>query len=484
METQSPSQPQQNLTPDELHDLDIMDRAYDSFHVFVTEIFSCSIDILKDGKFTNGEYVKEICDWYQNNGKTVRVSARDHMKSMSFYALVMWKIYRVFYRRISIEAHYFSYKKSMAEYHIVKIKSAIKCNKWFIGLVDSKSTAQSIISYTWDGDKRFTLHPGGLLEFKRGIHSPLIFIDDPLQDPDNKLVPTTIKKINNIMKTQVLDMVQDEIHIVGTAQTEFDFYFDKDFTHRFAVRVDPAIKDEKNKTPLWPEWMNWDELMSKKRERGERIFNQEYLCSPSYTEDAFIHKERLMKVINSNLVNYSPAKWRKELERRAENKEETRNTIVAGWDLGKKKHPAHFVVFEKVGKKRIQRVSKWFDQIGYSKQLESIQEYIDAFEIDELYYDGTRGEMEMQEEEGKLDQCMTGIHFGQKIKGSMATAFDLAVERNEIELLNDSRQTGQICIVNTDLQAPETPEGHGDSFWSIALSYLDGTSDDINISLI
>lgn len=472
------------LTPEQLSKADIMERAYDSFHVFVTEIFSCSIDILKDGKFTNGEYVKEICEWYEANRKTVRVSARDHMKSMSIYAIVMWKIYKIFYDKTSLEGHYFSYKKSMAEYHIGKIKTAIESNRWFLGLVDQKSTAQSIISYTWDGVKRFTLHPGGLLEFKRGIHSPFIVIDDPLQDPENKLVPVTIKKINTIMKTQVLDMVQDEIHIVGTAQTEFDFYFDKDFTHRFAVRVDPAVKDEMNKVALWPEWMNYDELMSKKRERGERIFNQEYLCSPSYTEDAFIHKARLMKVINPALTNYTPGKWRKEIERRTEKKEETRNTMVGGWDLGKKNHPSHFVIFEHSGKKRIQRVSKWFDRVDYSEQLEIISEYCDAFEIDELYYDGTRGEMEMQDEQGRLPACMTGVHFGVKNKHSMATAFDLSIERDQIELLNDQRQTGQICIVNNDLQAPETPEGHGDSFWSIGMSFLDETSEDINISFL
>jgi len=461
-----------------------MEKSYDFFDVFVNNIFSESIDILKDGKFTKGEYVDEICKWYQNNKRTCRVSARDHMKSMSFYALVMWKLYRLFMDQVSIEGHYFSYKKSMAEYHIKKIKKAIECNPYFVEMVDKKSSAESIMSYTWDGKKSFTLHPGGLLEFKRGIHSPLIFIDDALQDPENKLVPTTIKKINTIMKTQVLDMVQDEIHIVGTAQTEFDFYFDKEFTHRFAVRVDPAMKDEKNKIALWPEWMDWDELIAKQKERGKRIFNQEYLCHPSFTEDAYIHKERLIPRINDKLINYSPSKWRQELERRSKNGEETRNTIVAGWDLGKKKHPAHFVVFEKVGKKRIQRVSKWFDQVGYSEQLEKISDYIDAFEIDALYYDGTRGEMDMQEEQGKLPDCMTGVHFGVKVKGSMATAFDLAVERDQIELLNDSRQTGQICIVNTDLQAPETPEGHGDSFWSIALSFMDEENEDINISFV
>ena len=36
----------------------------------------------------------------------------------------------------------------------------------------------------------------------------------------------------------------------------------------------------------------------------------------------------------------------------------------------------------------------------------------------------------------------------------------------------DAVQKEQILVVNRDLQAAETPNGHGDSFWSIALACL------------
>ena len=52
----------------------------------------------------------------------------------------------------------------------------------------------------------------------------------------------------------------------------------------------------------------------------------------------------------------------------------------------------------------------------------------------------------------------------------MATNFEKMVENNEVELLNDRRMLDQILVVDNDLQALETPEGHGDSFWSIALA--------------
>lgn len=39
-----------------------------------------------------------------------------------------------------------------------------------------------------------------------------------------------------------------------------------------------------------------------------------------------------------------------------------------------------------------------------------------------------------------------------------------------LELINDTRQTDQILAVTSDLQAFESVDGHGDSFWSNALA--------------
>jgi hypothetical protein len=38
-----------------------------------------------------------------------------------------------------------------------------------------------------------------------------------------------------------------------------------------------------------------------------------------------------------------------------------------------------------------------------------------------------------------------------------------------MEIVNDERLISQICAVTGDLQAASTPQGHGDSYWSIAL---------------
>ncbi len=464
----------------------------DGFPFFVNQMFSESVDILKDGKWVGGAYIDDISGWLQSNKKTIRVSARDHFKSMSFYALIMWKVLRLYKLKRSREAQYFSYKDTMSSYHLAKIKTAIACNPWFNGVIDLKTQAEGVISYSWDGDKRYTVAPKGMLEFKRGIHCPDIFVDDVLQDPENKLVPTKITRINDVMKSQIMDMAQDELHVVGTAQTNQDFFFDKAFTARFSVRILPAEKDSQNHIALWPEWMDWEELKAKERERGPKFYNQEYLVRPVYSENAFIEKKKLDEVINPQLKNYSVFEWAQLREARKKAKQRDDYDSVAGYDLGKKAHPSHFVIFEKRpvkidGKevmKRIQVHSKWFDQVDYQDQLAYIRQAIETFGVYRCYFDGTRGELEMMQESGELPPEMESVHFTVKSKHSMAAAIDKSISQKTIEFLNDDRQTNQMLMVTNDLQAPETPEGHGDSFWSIGLSHLDAEAEAVDIMFL
>ncbi len=496
MKTQEQVQRASNIEIDFL----LLDKiiADDGFPLFVEHIFSKSTDIMKDQKFTMGEFVVYIATWLGKEKRTLRVSAKDHFKSMSFYAHIMWKIYRLYWTERSREINYFSYGEGMASYHLVKVKAAIKCNPYFEGIIDLKHMADSILSYSWDGKKKITVNPRGLLEFKRGIHCNDVYVDDPFQDPESKMVPTKIKKINDIMKTQILDMFQDECHIAGTAQTNHDFFFDEDFVKRFSRLILPAVKDQANKIPLWPEWMNWEELMSKKAERGEKIFNQEYLCSPVYAENAFVDtKDRLYACVNAELKNHNIESWKSLMHDRKRECEEARKSgdkkryeraealmeteLTGGWDLGKKNHPAHFTIYEKRGDKRVQVHDRWFDRVDYTKQLEHIESYIEVMRIDWIYFDSTRGEMEMLEETGELPGEMEGVAFTFKSKHKMAEAFDRCLTNKKIEMLNIPRSLNQMLIVNNDLQAPETPEGHGDSFWSTCLTFND-LEDDADIS--
>lgn len=437
-------------------DLEKLVKALLYHKYFVNDVFSQSFN-----DFIGGEYVDKVADFLEFK-KTMRVSARDHFKSTSLYSHFLKESMKNAHK--DLEGHYFSFKQKMAGYHIAKIKKLKEANPEFNSCIDKKPNAENIIKYTWDGIHFHTLQPHGLLSFKRGIHADLIYIDDPFQDPASKLVTTVIEKINLVIKTQVLDMVKKrgQIHIVGTPQTSNDFFFDPSLRKHFRIMISPAEVDHLNKIALWPEWMNWEELMLRKEQRGEKIYNQEYLCSPAYTEEAFFTKEKLYSVVgNKKSLDY---KVKHNLE----------GDIIAGMDLGKKRHPSHVSIFQVINGKWSLIFQKFLDHWDYSKQLEFCQLIIENFGIDYLYYDNTRGEFESFQERDELPSQMQPVSFTNKVKNSMATQFDTLVSAKKIDLINDKRFLEQILLVDNDLNAVETKDGHADSFWStcLALNHL------------
>lgn len=463
------------LTEDEARALDVLDRCCrdDGFPHFVREVFSLSVDIFKDHRWVGGDFVEDVSAWLGSNPKTIRVSARDHMKSMLFYAHIMWKVFRSYFLRRPREIAYFSYKESMAGYHLAKVKKAIRCNPYFRDVVDHKPLADSVLCYSWDGRAKVTVTPYGLLEFKRGLHAQDVYVDDPFQDPGNKLVPSKILQVNDVMRTQVLDMFQNECHVAGTAQTNHDFFFDDAFAKRFSRRVMRAMVDEANRVALWPEWMTFEELEAKRAERGEKAFNQEYLCSPAYAENSYVDKAKLAAAVDPRLPNHTPESWAALMVVREAAEEETDTDKVGGWDLGKKGHPAHFSCFERREGKRIQICDRWFDGEDYTAQLAWITRFCDAVGVYRCYYDNTRGELEVLAESGALPSFFEPVHFTHQGKHKMAAQFEREISAGTCKLVNVQRSQSQYLLVNNELQCPETPEGHGDCFWSAAMTCLD-----------
>jgi hypothetical protein len=62
------------------------------------------------------------------------------------------------------------------------------------------------------------------------------------------------------------------------------------------------------------------------------------------------------------------------------------------------------------------------------------------------------------------------MHFTAKSKMTMAQIFETYVHEGNTKFLADERQTSQILSVNNELKAAETPMGHGDAFFSIAMA--------------
>ncbi len=420
------------------------------FPYFINNIFSHSFD-----NFVGGKHIDDTAQLLQDNKETVRVSAREHFKSMGLYAHIMSDLLY----NPGLEGHYFSYNASMSSYHLGKVKQCITRNIFYDDIIDLKPTAEGILKYTWDREKITTIDPCGLLGFKRGIHAPRIYVDDPLRDPENKLNPTVINKINRIFTTEVVSMLNPggQMHVVGTPQTEFDFFFDEKVTEGMAVKIQPAVKDWENEIALWPEYWPWERLMLRKRKIGERVFNQEFMCKPVWTEQAWFSREKLMSAVNSAL------------EQKKQQNED--NYVVLGWDIGKKVHPSHVVVFEEFPSGHWTQIyQRFLDGWNYNEQLTHVIDLVKRLKVDEGCYDATRGEMESFVERGEMPSELDPMIFKTTLKHDMATNFEKMVENKEVELLNDRRMLDQVLVVDNDLKALETPEGHGDSFWSIAMA--------------
>lgn len=451
--------------------------ASNSFSDFVLGIFSASFD-----NFTYGDYIEAVCERYDAYNMTIDVGPREHFKSTRLYARIMYNIWRA---RPEVgdpggEGHYFSYNVDMSRYHLEKVKDLIDRNPYFDSVVDLKKTADSAISYAWPltGERKklgpkVTFNPSSLLSFKRGIHARWIYIDDPLKDPENKMVPTVIHKINRVVLVEVLQMVNEggECRVVGTPQTWADFYFMPEVGEQFNVTIAKAYVDEAREVVLWPEAWPFERLKRRERLIGRTRFSQEFLATPAYEATSYVDAEALEACIDPTLesVKLGPiyefykGKW-----------------VVGGHDIGKKAHPAHCAIYYRTHTTEDSRgkpvhhykqiVSKWFDRVDYKDQVDWLNQAIECFNVSVLRYDNTRGEFETMAEQGKLHRNLEPIVFGSRNQNGLASSFDAKINGREVTMVNDTRQKEQILAVDGNLKAMETPEGHGDSFWSNVLA--------------
>lgn len=440
-------------------------RQADGFKFFINNVFSASFG----GDFVGGDYVDDVAERMASNDWTMDVTARGHFKSTRLYAEIM---YDIFTAERDLEGWYFSYNTDLSSYHLKKVKAFIKRNPFFVDIKDGKAQAEGIISYQ-RGNYTYTNTPAGLLAFKRGIHADRIYLDDPLRDPENKLAPTVILKINRVISTEIYPMVnkKGKCRIVGTPQTNEDFFYNKELQNKWDVRIQDAMIDEANEIALWPEWTSFAELVDIRKTIGEKTFNQEYRARPAYSEESRISRALLVACIDPEM---KPA-----------DEYNGSHEVVAGFDIGKHRHPSHMVIYERWELTELDRdgreqyvyrqlISKWFDGMNYNQQWDYILDVVTLYNIDVLRYDNTRGEFEAFYENATPQQrnILKPVAFGLKNKNSMAAELDALISNKRITLLNDQRQVSQILAVTSDLNAMESPEGHGDSFWSNGLAVL------------
>jgi hypothetical protein len=484
-------------------------KTYEDFFQFTWRVFARSFE-----EWVPGTWIKRRCEFLQSARKTCDIGPRNHFKSTGLYAYFAWKLWRAGFDALgvewagsseSFEAHYFSYKQKSAGYHIGQgsdsIRSLIERNPLFADLEDLKPRAETKGKWTWNGADEITIAPHGMLSHTRGIHARLVFVDDPFQDPENNLDPTSILKINDVFRATVSSIpktdADDELHVTTTPQTCEDFVFDEELLSEYAHMVQPAIDDTGD--VLWPEWMNRDALAAKKREIGPKLFNQEYQCSPKSAEVAFFAPEEIGEMCVPHLTDWGkerslttgdpPAKLTRWLGNDAV------TGVVGGLDIGKKRHPSHLSVFAVVRRRSdpasrraergeargangvsdpaghlVQLHQKWMDSWDYTRQIDYCRRAIGMFDVDVLAYDATRGEFDGLDERGELPSAMDGVTLSSPVKNAMAGVLDAAASRDGLVLLPDDRQRRQFGVVTNDLDAVETAEGHGEPFTSIGLA--------------
>ena len=427
-----------------------------SFWEFLRDTWSLSFDKPDLFKAWHVGRVAEDVEYCLEEGLNyVAILPRFHFKSTilghAFSVLKLLKSTR--YSNIL----YLSYSDTMSRYHISEINKTINRNPVLKEyMVNRSPKADFSFRYYINGHPCEILH-GGLFSFKRGLHTNGLIADDILRDPENALNMGQLDKVTDHFLTESLyiPLKDDPVIVLGTPMLPGDLLDKLKDDDRFFTRVLPALDPEPGRKVLLPELYSEEWLLQQQKARP-KSFASEFLLVPHLTTEAYFDAEEIKACENEDLINYDAYK---EFDGPA-------GDVFAGFDVGKRRHPSHVVLFKKRGEVLQQIHQAWLDNWSYTDQVEYLNTLAETFNIKTGYVDNTRGELE----DRGLDGCWKSLNFTQKSKRTMASIFEKYVQSNKVELLSDSRQTEQILCVNNELKAPEGPQGHGDSFFSIAMA--------------
>jgi hypothetical protein len=435
---------------------------------FYLSIFSISI-IKLEGIFEWGDHLKDWSDRLQDNKLTAMLGPRKHLKSHTFYAYVMWKMYSIWYdakysgKRIRLyDILYLSYKIGMAGDHIENINRYISVNPYFIDWTRTSSAA-TMMKYCYNGCE-LNCKPDGMLSFKRGKHPHEVLCDDILADPTEKLEYSAMMKINKVFFEQVASFPKEKIgqlHVIGTAQDKTDLFFQLKSNKKYNWSLKKALINKEKKEVLWPEFIPFERLMDilqNELNGSLKTFNKEYQCSPVRSEDTYFTSEEIENRESKNLKDM----WN--------TPEKVRGLCFAGLDIGKKRNPSHLAVYSVEGNKITQVHQKWMDGWQYGRQINYINKAAKKFKIVKGFYDNTRGEFEGFAEKREIERAWRPMVLTAKQKFIIAAALEKMVGDDNFHMLENDRQKEMIVCVDNNLKAPDTGQGHGDSFFSNAMA--------------
>jgi len=498
---------------------EIAERGKADFSFFHRHIASIGISKIERG-FKWGWHIGDLCSRLDRYQYTSTEAARRFSKSVTIRSYVMWQLFKV--QEGFTEWDYFSFIQKLAGDHLRKAKRYIDACPEYFSEYKSLSDAATLMRYEAPNGGQFECRPQGILGFKRGVHDDGLILDDILSDPTNSLELSVIAKITRIFQEEIASIPREHapLHLVGTSQDASDIFHILRENPAFDTAQYPAevIRDGAT-VALWPEVFPLDRLEKVKAlMQRKRVYDKEYLLQPVRMGESFFMPEEL-EVKGHNLkpgrtpLDYGLAKY----------------DVVAGADIGKKRHPSHLsvlvviplesadeegetktelipleesddlysyigdprgrmkagiykrhqddnlpddYVISKVGKKyRLKQIlSKWFDGTDYTEQLDYFKSAIRSFGISKMIIDNTRAEFDALDELGMVPREIELATMTARRNREMASLFDQAVGSASITFVNDDRQVNQICVVDNNLKAPETELGHGDAFFSNALA--------------
>ncbi len=430
-----------------------------SFYEFLRDIWSQSFDNPEYfGAWHVGVLAEDIEECLETGQNYVAVLPRFHFKSTIMgHAFSVWRLLKA-PRDCSVL--YLSYSDGMARYHLSEINKTVSRNPILTSLMDNRSPKADYSFRYYINKRPMEIMHGGLFSFKRGMHvNGALIADDVLRDPENPLNTSQITKVEDHFMTESLFIPLKGVPVVvlGTPMMPGDLLTKLQKDDRFKSRVLPALDPVPNRRVLMPELYN-EEWLLQQQEARPKSFASEFLLQPHFATEAYFNEEEITKCEDETLRNHPASNIYK--------KKDEHEQLFAGFDVGKKRHPSHLVIFRRVGEKLEQVHQSWLDGWSYSDQIEYLNDIAKNFDLEKGYIDNTRGELE----DRGLDPVWHAMHFTLKSKRTMAQIFEEYVSKSNMTLIQDSRQKEQIVSVSNELKAPETPMGHGDAFFSVAMA--------------
>lgn len=421
------------------------------------------------------EFGNVHCEWAllaQFSPRLCLQAARGHLKTTVIgQGFPFWLMARAGMDQFeTVDGVYFSYNEKLASEKTADLKRFIRTNPYTRFWKDLKPSAESIINYLIDwGDgpvAEVFLRPSGIKAATRGRHPSFVIADDILSDFSNPLSSSELRLISRIFRNAIMSMPSnpsDPLMLIGTPQAFEDILYQLANDEEWMWLTYPAVKNWEKKTVQWSEKYDYDRLMRIRKSHGEASFAVEQQLVPVTITDQFFSRDDLAPIVDADLKMWDLTK---EFPNRAG------LGVYAGLDIGKTVHPSHVIVFlELPDKTLIPLYESFLDHTSYTKQVRLLNFLAKRFNL-KGYFDRTNNVLS----DRGLSRRWVGKVFTKRLKANMALMFEKRVFAEVDEgdsrmvLPSGERFLNQIVAVRKDLTASESPEGHGDSFWSVALA--------------